>query len=53
MKKGSDATRLEKLTRTGEVAYHKRDEKIAKDGRIRTFRLARGIRLEKAVKGKR
>ena len=53
MKKRTDATRLEELKRTGDVAYRKRDAKVAKDGRIRTFRLARGVRLEKAVKGKR
>ena len=53
MKKRTDATRLEKLKRTGDVVYRKRDAKLAKDGRIRTFRLARGIKLEKAVKGER
>jgi len=53
MKKRSDATRLKKLAKTGQVVRHKRSEKMAKDGRIRTFRLARGVKLEKAVKGER
>jgi hypothetical protein len=53
MKKRNHATRLDRLRKTGEVVHHKRDAKVAKDGRIRTFRLARGIKLEKAVKGER
>ena len=52
MKKQTDATRLKELSRTGDVVHRKRDAKVVKDGRIRTFRLARGIKLERAVKGK-
>ena len=51
MKKRTDATRLKELRKTGEVVHHRRDAKAAKDGRIRTFKLARGIKLERAVKG--
>jgi hypothetical protein len=53
MKKRNHATRLDKLRKTGDVVRHKRDAKVAKDGRIRTFKLARGVKLEKAVKGER
>jgi len=53
MKKRSDATKLKKLAKTGQVVHRKSSEKMAKDGRIRTFRLARGVKLEKAVKDER
>ena len=52
MKKRTNGTRLKELSKTGEVVHHKRDAKVAEDGRIRTFKLARGVKLERAVKGK-
>jgi hypothetical protein len=52
MKKQTNAARLNELSKTGDVVHHKRDAKAVKDGRIRTFRLAKGIKLERAAKGK-
>lgn len=51
--KKASGGRLETLRKSGQAIYHKRSSKAAKDGRIRTFKLARGIRLERVVKGKR
>jgi hypothetical protein len=52
MKRQTNTTRLKELAKTGDVVHHKRDAKLAKDGGIRSFKLARGIKLEGAVKGK-
>ena len=52
MKRQANTSRLKDLGKTGEVVHHKRDAKVAKNGRIRTFKLAKGIKLERAVKGK-
>jgi len=50
MGSGLSKRRLETLAKEGEAIYYRRSPKAAKDGRIPTFKLARGVKLEKAVK---
>jgi len=53
MAKRSVGRRLDSLSKTGAAVHHRRSVKAARDGRIRTFKLSKGIKLEKVVKGKR
>ena len=52
MSERAASSKLESLRKQGDVVHHKRSPRTAHDGRFRTFKLSKGLKIEKAVKGK-